>query len=164
VLNRAPLDPPAAGRLALAGLAAENVLTVDAEVSDRSLNRFAEPSGGGDYVVGYAYPTGAPDLFCCFDQLDLPAPLSLSVRAPAGWSVVANGAVAQRPAPGAEGTWRFAPIRLKPLEFAFCAGPLRIAAPLPTVPFPGAPLPATQPRSPPPRSPMPRCRRSRLPG
>lgn len=151
VLNRAPLDPPADGRLALAGLAAENVLTVDAEVSDRSLNRFAEPSGGGDYVRGYAYPTGAPDLFCCFDQLDLPAPLSLSVRAPAGWSVVANGAVAERPAPGAEGTWRFAPIRLKPLEFIFCAGPLRIAAPLP-----GAPLPTTAPHAAPfPAAPFP---------
>ena len=83
MLNGAPLGPPADGRLALAGLAAENVLTVEAEVSDRSLNRFAEPSGG-DYVRGYAYPTGAPDLFCCFDQPDLPAPLSLSVRAPAG--------------------------------------------------------------------------------
>jgi len=156
VLNGAPLDPPVDGRLALAGLAAENVLTVDAEVSDRSLNRFAEPSGGGDYVRGYAYPTGAPDLFCCFDQLDLPAPLSLSVRAAAGWSVVANGAVAQRPAPGAEGTWRFAPIRLKPLEFTFCAGPLRITVPLSTASLPGAPLPATAPHAAPfPAAPFP---------
>jgi aminopeptidase N len=104
VLNGTPLGPPADGRLALAGLAAENVLTVEAEVPDRSLNRFAEPSGGDDYVRGYAYPTGAPDLFCCFDQLDLPAPLSLSVRAPAGWRVVANGAVTEQPAPRAEGT------------------------------------------------------------
>jgi aminopeptidase N len=156
VLNGASLDPPADGRLALAGLAAENVLTVDAEVSDRSLNRFAEPSGGGDYVRGYAYPAGAPDLFCCFDQPDLPAPLSLSVRAPAGWSVVANGAVADRPAPGDEGTWRFAPIRLKPLEFIFCAGPLRIAARLSAAPLPGAPLPATAPHAAPfPAAPFP---------
>src|ERR1700722_16152260 len=103
VLNGAPLGPVIDGRLALAGLAAENVLAVEAEVSDRCLNRFAQPSGGGDYVRGYAYPTGAPDLFCCFDQLDLPAPLSLSVRVPGGWSCVANGAVANRPAPGAEG-------------------------------------------------------------
>src|ERR1700722_4216409 len=127
VLNGAPLGPAIDGRLALAGLAAENVLAVEAEVSDRCLNRFAEPSGGGDYVRGNAYPTGAPDLFCCFDQLDLPAPLSLSVRVPGGWSCGANGAVANRPAPGAEGTWRFAPIRLKPLGFVFCAGPLRAA-------------------------------------
>ena len=155
VLNGASLDPPADGRLALAGLAAENVLTVDAEVPERALTRFAEPSGG-EYVMSFAYPTGAPDLFCCFDQPDLPAPLSLSVRAPAGWSVVANGAVADRPAPGDEGTWRFAPIRLKPLEFIFCAGPLRIVVPLPAAPLPGAPLPTTAPHAAPfPAAPFP---------
>jgi len=123
-LNGAPAGPPADGRLALTGLAAENVLTVEAELPDRSLNRFGEPSGG-DYVRAYAYPTSAPDLFCCFDQPDLPAPLALSVRAPAGWSCVANGEVSERPAPGSEGTWRFAPTRLKPLEFIVVAGPLR---------------------------------------
>ena len=138
VLNRVPLGPPADGRLPLGGLAAENVLTVESEVPDRGLTWFAEPSGG-DYVRGYAYPTGAPDLFCCFDQLDLPAPLSLVVRVPAGWSCVANGELAERPASGAEGAWRFAPIRLKPLEFIFCAGPLRAVPARPTVARP--PLP-----------------------
>jgi aminopeptidase N len=123
-LNGAPAGPPADGRLGLTGLAAENVLTVEAELPDRSLNRFGEPSGG-DYVRAYAYPTSAPDLFCCFDQPDLPAPLALSVRAPAGWSCVANGEVSERPAPGSEGTWRFTPTRLKPLEFILVAGPLR---------------------------------------
>jgi aminopeptidase N len=127
VLNGVPLCPAGDGRLALAGLAAENVLTVDAEVPERALTRFAEPSGG-EYVMSFAYPTGAPDLFCCFDQLDLPAPLTLSLRAPGGWTCVANGAVADRPAPGAAGTWRFAPLRLKPLELTFCAGPLRAQA------------------------------------
>jgi aminopeptidase N len=137
LLNGAPQRQAADGRLALAGLAAENVLTVEADVCDRSLNRFTEPSGGGDYVRGDCYPAGASDLFCCFDQLDLPAPLSLSVRVPAGWSCVANGAVAARPAPGSEGTWQFAPVRLKPLEFIFCAGPLRTVTPRPTaVPHP----------------------------
>lgn len=140
VLNGAPLGPPANGRLTLAGLAAENMLAVDAVVPDQGLSRFAEPSGGDDYVRGYAYPTGASDLFCCFDQLDLPAPLSLSIRVPAGWSCVANGALAERPAPGAEGTWRFAPIRLKPLEFIFCAGPLRPVPP--RLPAAQLPLPS----------------------
>ena len=132
-LNGVPLDPPADGRLPLGGLAAENLLTIEAEIPDRGLTRFAEPSGGADYVRGYAYPTGAPDLFCCFDQLDLPAPLSLSVRVPAGWRCVANGAVAERPASRTEGTWRFAPIRLKPLEFVFCAGPLRTVPARPAI-------------------------------
>ncbi len=150
VLNGAPLGPVVDGRLALAGLAAENVLTVEAEVADRSLNRFAEPSGGGDYVRGYAYPTGAPDLFCCFDQLDLPAPLTLSVRVPGGWSCVANGAMADRPAPGADGSWQFAPVRLNPLELVFVAGPLRTVAPARTVaPMRAAPLRPTASPSPP---------------
>jgi aminopeptidase N len=142
VLNGVALGPPADGRLPLDALAAENMLAVEAEIPDRGLARFAEPSGGGDYVRGYAYPTGAPDLFCCFDQLDLPAPLSLSVRVPAGWRCVANGAVAERPASLAEGTWRFAPIRLKPLEFIFCAGPLRTVPARPAVARP--PLPAAR--------------------
>ena len=142
MLNGVPIGPPADGRLPLDRLAAENMLTVEAEVPDRGLTRFTEPSGGGDYVRGYAYPTGAPDLFCCFDQLDLPAPLSLSVRVPAGWRCVANGAVAERPASRAEGTWRFTPIRLKPLEFIFCAGPLRTVPARPAVARP--PLPAAR--------------------
>ena len=133
LLNGAPLGPAADGRLALDPLAAENVLVVEADVRDRSLTRFIEPSGG-EYVRGYSYPTGAPGLFCCFDQLDRPASLSLSVRVPAGWTCVANGALAERPAPEAAGSWRFAPIRLKPLEFIFCAGPLRTVAPKPTPP------------------------------
>jgi aminopeptidase N len=141
-LNGVPLGPPADGRVPLGGLAAENLLTVEAEIPDRGLTRFAEPSGGADYVRGYAYPTGAPDLFCCFDQLDLPAPLSLSVRVPAGWRCVANGAVAERPASRAEGTWRFAPIRLKPLEFIVCAGPLRTVPPRPAAARPAAARPA----------------------
>ncbi|HEY0936771.1 MAG TPA: M1 family aminopeptidase [Trebonia sp.] len=127
VLNGVPLGPAADGRLPLAPLAAQNVLTVDCEVPERALTRFTEPSGG-EYVTAFAYPTGAPALFCCFDQLDLPAPLSLSLRAPAGWTCVANGEVAQRPAPGEDGTWSFAPLRMKPLELTFCAGPLRAAA------------------------------------
>lgn len=81
VLNGAPLRPAADGRLPLAGLAAENVLTVDAEVPERALTRFTEPSGG-EYALAFAYPTGAPDLFCCFDQLDLPAPPGRSHCAP----------------------------------------------------------------------------------
>lgn len=82
-------------------------------------------------MLAFAYPTGAPGLFCCFDQFDLPATLALSLRVPQGWTCVANSAVAQRPAPGTAGTWRFAPLRLKPLELTFCAGPLR-AEPVPS--------------------------------
>ena len=142
VLNATPLRLPAGGRLRLPGLMADNVLIADCELPEASLTRFTDPSGG-EYLLAFCYPDGAPGLFCCFDQLDLPAPLTLTLRAPAGWSCVANGDLDERPVPGEAGTWRFAPLRMKPLELAFCAGPLRAdGGPVPypaTVPSPRTP-------------------------
>ena len=142
VLNATTLRPPAGGRLRLPGLMSDNVLIADCELPEASLTRFTEPSGG-EYLLAFCYPDGAPGLFCCFDQLDLPAPLTLTLRAPADWSCVANGDLDERPVPGEAGTWRFAPLRMKPLEFAFCAGALRadgVPVPLPAaVPSPRTP-------------------------
>jgi aminopeptidase N len=129
--NGKGLDPGAAlsdGRLHLPGLAAGNVLTVDAELgyspAGRGLSRFADPADGVDYALGYGYPTSAPSMFCCFDQPDLRADMTLTVSAPAGWECVANGVVTDRPAEGEAGTWRFATVpAVKPYDFAVCAGP-----------------------------------------
>jgi len=44
VLNGRELAGPADGRLALPGLAAQNVLTVEAEVADGTLSRFTDPA------------------------------------------------------------------------------------------------------------------------
>jgi aminopeptidase N len=134
--NGESLDPGRAvsgGRLRLPGLAARNVLTVDAEfgysTGGRGLSRFADPADGGQYAFGYCYPTSAPGLFCCFDQPDLRADLTLAVSAPAGWQCVGNGAVTSRPAAGEAGTWRFAAVpAMKPNELALCAGPYVTAA------------------------------------
>jgi aminopeptidase N len=128
--NGESLDPAevvAGGRLHLRGLAERNVLTVDATfpyASDgRGLSRFTDPADGAGYVLGVCYPTSAPSVFCCFDQPGLRAEVSLAVAAPAGWDCVANGAVTDRPADGADGTWRFAPVpRMKAHELALCAG------------------------------------------
>jgi aminopeptidase N len=116
------------GRLHLSGLAASNVLTVDAEFgyspSGRGLTRFTDPADGAEYVLGYCYPTSAPSLFCCFDQPDLRADLTLSVAVPAGWQCVANGPVTERPTDGSAGTWRFATVpAMKSFELVVCAGP-----------------------------------------
>jgi aminopeptidase N len=119
-----PLRPAADGRLALPGLAAQNILTVDCEVPGETLITFADPSGE-EYRLAWSYPTRAPAQFACFDQPDLPAPLTLTLHAPAGWTCVANGTLTQRPGAGQAGSWRFAPVRLKPLDFTWCAGPLR---------------------------------------
>jgi aminopeptidase N len=136
--NGVSLDPGRAvsgGRLHLPGLAAANVLTVEAEFGyspgGRGLSVFADPADGGTYTSGYCYPTSAPGVFCCFDQPDLRADLALTVTAPAGWECAANGAVTRRPAGGAAGTWRFATVpAMKPYELAVCAGPY-VTAPAP---------------------------------
>jgi aminopeptidase N len=111
VLNGRPLGQPADGRLVLAGLAAENLLAVDAEVAysgtGRGLVRFTDPADGAGYVTLTCYPTHAPSVFCCFDQPDLTAAATVSVAAPAGWECVSNGPVEQRPQPGLAGVWRF---------------------------------------------------------
>lgn len=131
VVNGASLDPAtvlADGRLRLDGLAASNVLTVDAHFPDTrsglGLTRFTDPADGAAYLLAWCFPTHAPMIFCCFDQPDLRADLTLTLSAPAGWDVVANGAVTGRPAAGAAGGWRFASVHaMKPYELTLCAGP-----------------------------------------
>jgi aminopeptidase N len=131
VLNGQRLDPGAAvagRRLRLPGLAAADVLTVDAEFprsrTGPGLRWFTDPADGAVYVLGNCFPTDAPAVFCCFDQPDLRADFTLEVSAPAGWDCVANGAVVGRPPAGEAGVWRFALVdRMKPYELALCAGP-----------------------------------------
>lgn len=124
VLNGVPLGEPADGRLALPGLAAANTLTVDATAArDQVLTIFTDPSDGAEYVQLMCYPAIAPDLFCCFDQPDLPAAVSLSVAVPEGWECVANDAVAHVSADGGASVWRFETVRMKPMELALAAGP-----------------------------------------
>ncbi len=126
VLNGVPLDAPVDGRLALAGLAADNTLTVEAQAPpEQALTLFTDPLDGTGYAQVVCYPAMAPELFCCFDQPDLPAAMSLSVAAPADWECVANGAVTDREQAGGASVWRFATVPgMKPMELALVAGPL----------------------------------------
>ncbi len=62
----------------------------------------------------------AQRIFPCFDQNDLKAPVTLTVTAPEGWRVVANGLAAGEQG----GTWTFATTPPIPLPmFTVCAGP-----------------------------------------
>jgi aminopeptidase N len=129
VLNGRRLDPPVDGRLALPGLGADNVLTAEAEVawsrSGQGLTSFTDPADGATYVTLTCYPSSAPGVFCCFDQSDLTATMTLSVAVPDGWECIANGPVTQRPSEGRSGLWQFAPVpAMAPCEVALCAGPL----------------------------------------
>ncbi|WP_371499914.1 aminopeptidase N [Kitasatospora sp. NBC_00374] len=126
-LNGRPLDPTAlAGhRLALGGLAAENELLVEAELpysnTGEGLHRFTDPADGAGYVYASLGPDLAPRLFACFDQPDLKAPFTLTVTAPADWTVVANGA----PAESRDGRWAFHPTEaISTYLVTVVAGPL----------------------------------------
>jgi aminopeptidase N len=128
VLNGRELGQPVDGRLSLPRLAADNVLTVEAEAvysrTGRALTRFTDPVDGAAYVTITCYPSSAADIFCCFDQPDLGASMTISVAVPAGWECVANGPVAQRPPEGRAGAWRFAAVPgMMPFEVTICAGP-----------------------------------------
>ncbi len=106
VLNGRETGPPDDGRLALPGLAAENTLVVEAEADGDVLTRFTDPADGAGYLLFAGYPTLAPGLFCCFDQVDLTATTTLSLVLPAGWQCLANGPVIGRPEAGQAGRWR----------------------------------------------------------
>lgn len=109
-------------------LAGENVLAVEAEFAYASagegLHYVTDPADGSTCVSSKAYRGGARRIYCCFDQPDLRAAFTVSVKAPAGWSCLGNAPVLSRPPDSTAGTWRFAPTA--PLArgvTSFCAGP-----------------------------------------
>jgi aminopeptidase N len=77
---------------------------------------------GATYLYTLLVPADANALFPCFDQPDLKARVRARITAPAGWTVVANGALEGRGAGGTE--WSFA--ETEPIStylIAFAAGP-----------------------------------------
>ncbi|WP_062437440.1 aminopeptidase N [Herbidospora daliensis] len=97
VLNGRPLDlsryDPAEG-IVLPGTAAHNELTVRARCaysgSGRGLHRFTDPADGAVYLYTHFQPADAKRVFACFDQPDLKTPYTLTVTAPASWTVRAT--------------------------------------------------------------------------
>ena len=131
-VNGAPVAAGAfdadAGRLRIGGLAAENEIVVVAdhayEHTGVGLHRFVDPVDGAVYLHTQFEPFDAHRVFPCFDQPDLKATFSFEVEAPAGWEVVSNGTVTDRPAAGAAGCWRFATTeKMSTYITALVAGP-----------------------------------------
>jgi aminopeptidase N len=126
VLNSEPVGPQVAGRLRLTGLRADNVLTVEADVADDVFTRFTDPADGAAYLFVTTFPEGAAGFMPCFDQPDLGATVTITLRARAGWQCFSSGAVADRTA---DGEWRFAPVQgLEPYLLVLCAGPFATRA------------------------------------
>lgn len=97
----------------------ENAVIVDFVSGDEALNR------GDDFLYTLFVPARAQLAFPCFDQPDLKARFTLSVTAPEGWEVVANGAPQGAPRPAGDGLSTRAFAATQPLPtylVAFAAG------------------------------------------
>ncbi|MFI6417920.1 aminopeptidase N [Streptomyces sp. NPDC050842] len=110
-LNGRSLDPAVVfdgSRIAVDGLADENVLVVDAQCAysrtGEGMHRFVDPEDGEVYLYTQYEPADARRVYANFEQPDLKAPYRFAVTAPEGWTVWSNGAGEQ----DAEGVWRFA--------------------------------------------------------
>ncbi|MFF5971956.1 aminopeptidase N [Streptomyces sp. NPDC012769] len=110
-LNGRALDPAAVfdgSRIALDGLADENVLVVDAQCAysrtGEGMHRFVDPEDGEVYLYTQYEPADARRVHANFEQPDLKAPYRFEVTAPEGWTVWSNGVGEQ----DADGVWRFA--------------------------------------------------------
>ncbi|MFJ7156126.1 aminopeptidase N [Streptomyces sp. NPDC101118] len=102
-LNGRELDPEAVfdgARIALDGLAAENVLVVDANCAysrtGEGMHRFVDPEDGEVYLYTQYEPADARRVYANFEQPDLKAPYRFEVTAPEGWQVWSNGAEESR--------------------------------------------------------------------
>ncbi len=95
------------GRIALPDLDATNSVRVTARmpyVTDGDgMTATVDPADGERYVCAYTAMDIAQKVLPCFDQPDLKTTFTVSVTAPAHWTVLANGVLA-----GREGdTWSF---------------------------------------------------------
>jgi aminopeptidase N len=105
-LNGKPVDPAGAltdGRIALAGLAERNELTVVADCRYSSdgtgFHRSVDSADGKVYSYTKFEPAYARTVFANFEQPDLKAAFTLTVIAPAHWRVLSNQP-ARAPGPG----------------------------------------------------------------
>lgn len=97
-LDGHPLDPETLddNRLPLKNLTAgEHELRVDAAMhysrTGEGMHRFTDPTDGESYVYTQLAMDDCKLVFPAFDQPDLKAVFDLSVTAPEGWTVLANG-------------------------------------------------------------------------
>ncbi|MFE6893253.1 aminopeptidase N [Streptomyces sp. NPDC057694] len=108
-LDGQPLDPAALddNRLPLPGLAeGEHELVLDAVMryshTGEGMHRFTDPTDGETYLYTQLFLDDIQRVFAAFDQPDLKAVFDLTVTAPEGWTVLANGVTEHL----GDGKWR----------------------------------------------------------
>ncbi|MEV5935687.1 aminopeptidase N [Streptomyces sp. NPDC052079] len=126
-LDGQPLDPGTldGNRLPLKNLTAgDHELRVEATMrysrTGEGMHRFTDPTDGETYVYTQLFMEDVQRVFAAFDQPDLKAVFELSVTAPHGWTVLANGITEHT----GKGVWRAAPTPLiSTYLVAVAAGP-----------------------------------------
>jgi aminopeptidase N len=118
-------------RIALDGLAAENVLEVvaDAEYtnSGEGLHRFVDPVDGEVYLYSQFEVADSRRVFAVFEQPDIKATFQFTVTAPADWQVISNSPTPEPVVDGASATWTFVPTPvLSSYVTALVAGPYEV--------------------------------------
>ncbi|WP_328945207.1 aminopeptidase N [Streptomyces sp. NBC_00250] len=110
LLDDEPLDLTTleGNRLPLRLDAGEHVLRIVATMrysrTGEGMHRFTDPSDGESYVYTQLFMEDVQRVFAAFDQPDLKAVFEVSVTAPEGWTVLANGITEQQP----DGRWKAA--------------------------------------------------------
>jgi aminopeptidase N len=110
----------------------ENALAFDFKAAvapaGASVIRYRDATDGAEYLYTLLVPSDANALFPCFDQPDLKARVTLTLRTPAAWTAVANGRLAADSAAGEDRLLRFAETRpISTYLIAFAAGPWKTA-------------------------------------
>ncbi|MFD5861234.1 aminopeptidase N [Streptomyces chartreusis] len=126
-LDGRPLDPETldGNRLPLKDLdAGDHELRIDAAMrysrTGEGMHRFTDPTDGETYLYTQLFMEDVQRVFAAFDQPDLKAVFELSVTAPEGWSVLANG----RTEHTGDGRWQATPTPLiSTYLVAVAAGP-----------------------------------------
>ncbi|WP_185906711.1 aminopeptidase N [Streptomyces sp. WAC06273] len=126
-LDGHPLDPAALdeNRFALKNLTpGEHELRVDAAMrysrTGEGMHRFTDPADGETYVYTQLFLDDVQRVFAAFDQPDLKAVFDLTVTAPEGWTVLANGITEHT----GDGHWKAATTpRISTYLVAVAAGP-----------------------------------------
>ncbi|MDP1891609.1 MAG: M1 family aminopeptidase, partial [Gemmatimonadaceae bacterium] len=89
-----------------------------------SIIRSTDRTDGSDYLYTLLVPADANQLFPCFDQPDLKARVTLTLRAPRSWTAIANGPLMRADTAAAALTHHFAETQpLSTYLIAFAAGP-----------------------------------------
>jgi aminopeptidase N len=126
-LDGQPLDPETldGNRLPLNNLGAgEHELRIEAVMrysrTGEGMHRFTDPTDGETYVYTQLFMEDVQRVFAGFDQPDLKAVFDLTVKAPEGWTVLANSITEHL----GEGRWQAAPTPLiSTYLVAVAAGP-----------------------------------------